>query len=199
MLLALRGTKHGLSRTPEYRAWMAIQQRCYKGKTPHYHRYGGRGIKVCRRWRRSFLAFLIDMGFRPSPQHSIDRRNNNGHYEPSNCRWATRKEQARNRGTAKYVLFGEYLTLADLAELAGMPRETIQQRLRRGWSIERAVFQARKVPEPDEDRPQRSLHQEHAWQHTLARVSRGHTMASRASKRRLPDENPSGRRKFLRF
>jgi hypothetical protein len=85
-------------RTPEYQTWANIIKRCTNPKTPNYRYYGGRGIAICSRWRDSFQAFLADMGRRPSPRHSIDRYpNNDGHYEPGNCRWATAKEQRQNQ------------------------------------------------------------------------------------------------------
>ena len=91
--------KHGFARpgkeAPEYRAWAALRNRCSNPNHDAYKNYGGRGIKVCERWN-DFLAFLEDMGPRPSPKHSIDRINNDGNYEPDNCRWATRSEQCRN-------------------------------------------------------------------------------------------------------
>ena len=90
-------TTHGLSLTPEYRAWAGIIQRCTNPKQTVYADYGGRGITVCDRWRDSFEAFFQDMGRRPSPEHSIDRRNNDGDYEPGNVRWATKEKQAQNR------------------------------------------------------------------------------------------------------
>ena len=83
--------------TPTYRSWYGMKSRCLNAKQAAYKNYGGRGITVCERWL-SFKNFLADMGPRPSPKHSIDRwPNNDGNYEPSNCRWATATEQARNR------------------------------------------------------------------------------------------------------
>lgn len=89
---------HGLTRTPAHRSWVAMRQRCYNPKTTRYSRYGGRGIKVCDRWRYSFEEFLKDMGQPPSDRHSIDRIDVDGDYEPGNCRWATPLEQRHNRG-----------------------------------------------------------------------------------------------------
>ncbi len=90
-------SRNGKKPTPEYRAWRAMIDRCYRTKDKPYKNYGGRGIKVCDRWRHDFLAFLADMGRKPSPELTLDRfPNNNGNYEPGNCRWATRKEQYAN-------------------------------------------------------------------------------------------------------
>ena len=94
-------TRHGHSRrtgnTPEYECWCHMRRRCYDANGKDYKNYGGRGIAVCHAWRESFEAFYRDMGPRPSPTHSIDRINNDGHYEPGNCRWADRLTQNRNR------------------------------------------------------------------------------------------------------
>lgn len=93
--LAKANTKHGRSRSREYRAWLAMRYRCENPSCPSYHDYGGRGIRVCRRWA-SFDAFYSDMGLCP-PEHSLERRKNNKGYTPANCCWATSADQNRNR------------------------------------------------------------------------------------------------------
>lgn len=87
---------HGQLNTPEYSVWRGMKARCRNSRRPGYKYYGGRGIRVCARWRRSFISFLADMGRRPKGR-SIDRKNNNGDYTPRNCRWATPEEQRNNQ------------------------------------------------------------------------------------------------------
>lgn len=89
--------KHGLSNSKEYNCWRNMKQRCLNVNNTSWHRYGGRGIKICKRWVNSFENFIKDMGSPPSVKHQIDRINNNGNYIPNNCRWVTLTENTRNR------------------------------------------------------------------------------------------------------
>lgn len=116
--------------------------RCNSPKARGYRHWGGRGIKVCDRWqgRDGFANFLADLGERPSRQHSIDRIDNNGNYEPDNCRWATSKEQANNRRDNHLIAHdGITLNATQWADRTGLKRVTIRQRLRNGWTPEEAL------------------------------------------------------------
>lgn len=93
---ALLNKKHGLHKTPEYKVWQGIKRRCYFKSSRNFKYYGGRGITMCSEWVKSFESFLKDVGHRPSKQHSIDRIDVNGNYEPSNCRWSLVSTQRHN-------------------------------------------------------------------------------------------------------
>lgn len=131
--------KHGMSSTRTYRSWVCMIQRCTNPNDGRWIGYGGRGIKVCERWL-TFDLFLADMGIRPE-NTSLDRfPNNNGGYEPGNCRWASTKEQSVNRRNNRFISFnGRTATLSQWAESIGIPRETLLSRLDRGWTLERAL------------------------------------------------------------
>ena len=127
--------------TPEYSIWVAMRARC-RG---NHRNYGARGITVCERWN-SFANFLADMGPRPSKDHSIDRINNDGNYEPGNCRWATHQQQMRNRGCNRYLTHnGETLMLVEWAERTGLLPHTILTRISRGWTIADALTSPTRV------------------------------------------------------
>lgn len=124
----------------EYGIWSGMVSRCHNPKHRRFSDYGGRGIKVCERWRSSYENFLADMGRKPSPKHTIDRRDNDGNYEPGNCRWATRVEQGRNRSNNHMLTWrGETLCIAEWAERTGLPPRRIASRISRGWSTDRAL------------------------------------------------------------
>jgi hypothetical protein len=140
---------HGHSRlgkrTSEYKIWCGIIRRCECQSEKCFKYYGGRGIRVCERWRHSYESFFNDMGERPEGT-SIDRIDTNGNYEPGNCRWATQIEQARNKTTSVMLTIGgetkcrgEWAAQDDAADYF-----TIRQRERRGWTHEEAVFGKRK-------------------------------------------------------
>lgn len=127
-------------RTVEYTAWVNMIARCHNRRASSYPRYGGRGIVVCERWRASFLDFLADLGRRPSSEHSLDRIDCDGNYEPGNCRWATETEQQRNRGNnVRLEIGGVVRCLSEWASISGVEPNTLRLRLRSGASPERAV------------------------------------------------------------
>lgn len=133
-------TTHGCTNTPEYMTWTSMIKRCTNPNNKSYHRYGGRSITVCDRWLKSFENFYADMGPRPTDQHSIDRRENDGNYEPSNCYWSTKEEQVNNRETNRIVYYKDKkYTIAQLSKECGIDYETLRHRLDRGWSVERSV------------------------------------------------------------
>jgi hypothetical protein len=133
-------TKHGLYRAREYRTWVGMKARCLNPKHTSYDRYGGRGITVCERWASSFENFIQDMGVAPSDKHELDRKNNDGHYTPENCRWATETEQARNTSfNVRYTHDGQTKPLSEWLELYGIDRGTVKHRLRNGMSFSEAI------------------------------------------------------------
>lgn len=138
-IFVARNTTHGMSRSREYCAWEHMISRCYNPENDRFSDYGGRGISVCSRWM-DFENFLEDMGVRPDGT-SIDRYpNNDGNYEPGNCRWATVTEQQRNMRSNRVIEHdGKILCLSEWADVLGINVWTIASRLARGWSIQRAL------------------------------------------------------------
>jgi hypothetical protein len=144
--LNIARTKHGYSRrgheVAEYRIWRNMHVRCENPEHKSFPNYGGRGILVCSRWsgHDGFEHFFADMGKRPSPSHSIERKKNDESYSPENCRWATWRDQARNRRSNTFLEHeGRRLSVAEWAEESGIDRHIIYGRLALGWSIERAL------------------------------------------------------------
>lgn len=130
-----------VEKEPEFKSYMSMLDRCQNPDSSNYADYGGRGITVCERWRQGFWLFIEDMGPRPSPGHTIDRIDNNGNYDLGNCRWATRKQQSRNRRSNRILeLNGVQRTAAEWADVTGISRVTILSRLDQlGWSVEQAL------------------------------------------------------------
>lgn len=144
--IAKARTKHGAKPRgappmPEYVVWCAIIQRCTNKKNPAYKYYGGRGITVCARWRASFKLFLKDMGFRPTDQHSIERKKNHLGYTKNNCIWATRDVQANNKRNNRLLTYkNETATLAEWARRKGMKARALGMRLNvYGFTLEEAL------------------------------------------------------------
>ena len=151
------GHSKGRTRTPEYEAWYGIRSRCANTSRHNYARYGGRGIRVCERWMK-FENFLADMGQRPSAAHSLDRIDNDGNYEPTNCRWATRQEQQRNTSHSRKVnVAGVIASVAEHAERAGLPAMAVIKRLDRGWDAVDALSKPLRVTRRSFAKPE-SIH-----------------------------------------
>jgi hypothetical protein len=134
-------TRHGKRLTGDritkvYKTWQDMKSRCFNSNNCKYEYYGGRGITVCERWM-AFENFYADMGDPPSPAHTIDRRENDGNYEPSNCRWATMDEQRCNRSDNVHITYGgRSQTVAQWAKELAIPHTTIRSRLKRGLAVE---------------------------------------------------------------
>lgn len=134
--LAERVKTHGLSKTSEFNIWQHIKDRCFNSNNKKYKHYGGRGIKVCKEWIESFEQFLMDMGSRPTIKHTIERIDTNGDYCKGNCKWATKKEQNRNRTITKYVTYNEIeKPLSEWIEELKLNDKTVRSRLENGWSV----------------------------------------------------------------
>jgi hypothetical protein len=130
--------EHALAGLRIYSIWAGMHQRCYNTNNQHWKNYGGRGIKICRRWL-CLATFLADMGH-PPDGCSIERINNDGDYEPGNCRWATQEQQNENTRRNKYLeLKGQSKTIKAWAKEYNLDPQALSERVRRGWSVERAV------------------------------------------------------------
>ena len=132
--------KHGLYKTPEYNAWLAMRPRCSNPKHPCFKHYGARGITVCDRWN-SFENFIADMGQRPTDKHELERKDNDAGYSPGNCVWATRPQQMRNtRRTLKITIDGRTLCLKDWCSEFGKKVSVVKTRIYTfGWDPIRAL------------------------------------------------------------
>jgi hypothetical protein len=144
--------RHGMWGAPEYRIWRSMLNRCALQSDPAYPDYGGRGISVCAHWQLAFMNFYADIGARPSPKHSIDRIDVEGHYScghcaqcieqgrNANCQWATRTQQANNTRRNHFLEFqGERLTIAQWSGKTEINARTLHERIATGWSVERAL------------------------------------------------------------
>lgn len=132
---------HGASGTPEHQTWLSMRGRCTDHTFKNYPHYGGRGIKVCERWLNSFPSFLEDIGLRPSKNHSLNRVDNNGNYEPGNCQWATNTEQQRNKNNNHLITInGKTKCLTEWCKEYGLRPGTARARIRDyGWPEVKAI------------------------------------------------------------
>lgn len=142
-----RNTKHSLATrdntVPEHNVWNLLRSRCHTVRNKDYKDYGGRGIEVCARWRDiqvGFINFYSDMGPRPGPEYTIERKDVNGNYEPVNCEWIHRSQQGRNkRNNRMLTAFGKTQCLVAWAEEFSLRASTITNRIKNKWPIESAV------------------------------------------------------------
>lgn len=123
----------------EYQSWTNMRARCLDKTNAKYQIYGGRGITICERWTK-FKNFMLDMGRKPDPKFTIERDDVNGNYEPTNCKWISRKDQGRNKRNSVFVTYqGERMLLIDLVERLGISRSLVHQRLKLGWTLAQAI------------------------------------------------------------
>ncbi len=140
-VITTHGAKLGGSTTPEYAAWIAMNERCSNPKHKAFKNYGGRGISVCREWKSDFASFLRSLGKRPTPGHSLDRKDNSLGYFPENCRWSTRVRQENNkRSNHLMTVDGLTLTVAQHCRRVGVNSLMVYPRLYMGWSDEAALY-----------------------------------------------------------
>jgi hypothetical protein len=131
---------HGMSTSPEYATWCSMKSRCYNPNFIEYQRYGSANVEMCEEWKNSFEAFYADMGPKPSPEHTIDRIDNDKGYSKANCRWATKKEQSTNRrNVVLYEFNGESLCLAEIARRCNIHDQTLRDRIKKGMSVYEAT------------------------------------------------------------
>ncbi len=133
---------HGKTNCPEHKVWFGMKQRCYNPKNPNYVNYGGRGIKICDRWlgENGFMNFMEDMGPRPSKNHTIERDEVNGIYEPSNCRWLLKELQAINKRNNRFITFnGETKHISEWSRGVNGGHSVVGKRLKNGWPLDLAL------------------------------------------------------------
>lgn len=149
-----RPFKHGLHKSPEYRSWYAMKARCDNPNHKAYMRYGGRGITYDPKWK-NFMNFINDMGLKPEPKMELDRIDNDKNYCKENCRWATKKEQTRNRGgkraTRLYTYDGKTMCIKDWADYVGIRPQSMQKRLNNNWPLEKAFKKQNQEPSQSEN------------------------------------------------
>lgn len=138
-LSKMRRTTHGLSKSPEYIVWLGMISRCYRPENGAYKNYGGRGIKVCKRWH-NFSNFIKDMGRKPFTDAQIDRKRNSGHYTHGNCRWTDRFTQGSNKRNNHLIeINGEVATVSEWARRIGLRPNLAFSRITKGWDPVRSV------------------------------------------------------------
>lgn len=131
---------HKMSQTSIWQIWRGVKRRCLDPRVKGYKNYGGRGVKICSRWRESFENFYADMGDRPSRRHSLERRNNDGDYTPENCYWATDIEQHNNTRRSRFLEFqGKKQTITQWARELDINVATLYNRVKRGWNTTRIL------------------------------------------------------------
>jgi hypothetical protein len=131
---------HGMSRSRLHHIWNGMKQRCSNPNVISYKYYGAKGVSVCEEWQNftNFCAWALANGYEDNL--TLDRKNSSGNYEPSNCRWATNKEQQNNTSYNRLItLHGETHNITQWADIIGVPKTTLYNRMRRGWDIERAL------------------------------------------------------------